>query len=50
MAQQLGPQGLIFPLHLGATLSQVVQAGQKLPRCQDVSHPVPSLWNNRILL
>lgn len=47
IAQQLGPGGLIFPLPLGAILSQLVQASQKL---LDVSHPFPSLWNNRILL
>lgn len=54
IAQQLGPgvgvEGLIFPLHLGAILSQLVQASQQLPQYQDVSHPFPSLWDNRILL
>lgn len=51
IAQQLGPgvgvEGLIFPLHLGAILSQLVQASQQLPHYQDVSHPFPSLWNKK---
>lgn len=43
MDRQLGPGGSYFLFTLGPSSPQLVQASQKLPRCQDVSHPFPSL-------
>lgn len=50
MAQQLGAH--ISPFTSGPSSLQLVQDSQKLPHCQDVSHPFPSLSGviERILL